>query len=196
MPQKLVLASCNQGKIREIEKILVDYDIIAQSEFNIEGVEETGTTFVENAIIKARHASKLSGLAAIADDSGLEIDALNGEPGVYSARYAGIQANDDENLEKVLAAMADVPDHQRSARFHCVIAYMRHENDASPIIAQGIWEGTITRQRRGENGFGYDPIFYLPDCGCSSAELSPEKKNRLSHRYQALQNLVKDLGAL
>ncbi len=196
MPHKLVLASSNRGKISEIEKILVDYEIIAQSEFNVEDAEETGTTFVENAIIKARQASTLSGLAAIADDSGLEIDALGGEPGVYSARYAGIQADDNENLKKVLAAMIDVPDNQRSARFHCVIIFMRNANDARPIIAQGTWEGTILRQPRGDNGFGYDPIFFVPDCGCSSAELSSDKKNRLSHRYQALQNLVKELGAL
>lgn len=193
MRQKIVLASSNPGKIREIKTILSRCEIIPQAALNIIDAEETGTTFVENAIIKARNAARSSGLAAIADDSGLEVDALNGEPGVYSARYAGVQSDDNANLEKVLSMMADVPDDQRSARFHCVIAYMRHANDPCPIIAQGSWEGTMLRQSQGENGFGYDPIFFLPEYGCSSAELSGDEKNRISHRSQALEKLVQQL---
>ncbi len=193
MQDRVVLASGNRGKIREIQSILSRFNIVPQSEFDIQEVDETGTTFIENAIIKARNAAKHSGLPAIADDSGLEVDALNGAPGVYSARYAGKNASDAANLEKVLADLANISDAQRSGRFHCVMAYMRHENDPCPLIAHGTWDGIILRHPRGTNGFGYDPIFYLPERGCSSAELPPEEKNRLSHRYKAIQKLVEFL---
>lgn len=193
MQDTIVLASGNRGKISEIQSILCRYNIVPQSEFDIQEVNETGATFIENAIIKARNATKHSGLPAIADDSGLEIDALNGAPGVYSARYAGNDASDAANLEKVLADLGNLNDAQRSGRFHCVIAYMRHENDPCPLIAHGIWDGIILRHSRGANGFGYDPIFYLPEQGCSSAELPTEEKNKLSHRYKALIKLVESL---
>jgi len=193
MQDTVVLASGNRGKISEIQSILCRYNVVPQSEFDIQDVDETGTTFIENAIIKARNAAKHSGLPAIADDSGLEVDALNGAPGVYSARYAGKDASDAANLEKVLANLTNISDAQRSGRFHCVMVYMRHENDPCPLIAQGTWEGIILRHSRGTNGFGYDPIFYLSELGCSSAELSSEEKNRLSHRYKALKKLAEFL---
>ena len=160
-------------------------------------VAETGTTFVENAIIKARHAAKITGLPAIADDSGLEVDALNGAPGVYSARYAADitegQVTDDDNTNKLLAALANTPDEQRTARFHCVLVYMKHENDPTPIICHGVWQGTISREKLGEQGFGYDPVFWQNDLQMSSAQLSREVKNKLSHRGQALTKLVEKL---
>jgi XTP/dITP diphosphohydrolase len=159
-------------------------------------VAETGTTFVENAIIKARHAAKITGLPAIADDSGLEVDALNGAPGVYSARYASdISENpsDDDNTNKLLNALKDTPDEQRSARFHCVLVYMQHENDPTPIICHGVWQGSISRTKQGEQGFGYDPVFWQNDLQMSSAQLSRDLKNNLSHRGQALAKLVKKL---
>ncbi len=193
MQDRVVLASGNRGKIREIQSILCRFNIVPQSDLDIQEVDETGTTFIENAIIKARNATKHSGLPAIADDSGLEVDALNGAPGVYSARYAGNDASDAANLQKVLANLANVSDAQRSGRFHCVMVYMRHENDPCPIIAHGVWDGIILRDSRGSNGFGYDPIFYLPEQGCSSAELPSAEKNRLSHRYKALKELIEFL---
>ncbi|MEE9397015.1 MAG: RdgB/HAM1 family non-canonical purine NTP pyrophosphatase [Methylococcales bacterium] len=183
---KIVLASNNPGKIREIQAILDSYTIVPQSEFNIDEADETGLTFVENAIIKARNATQACGLPAIADDSGLEVDALNGAPGVFSARYAGVGASDKENLDKLLIDLRKTPDIERTARFRCVIAYLRHKDDPCPIIAEGSWEGLILRQPVGEAGFGYDPVFFVSNKGCSSAELIPEEKNRLSHRAQAL----------
>ncbi len=194
--KKIVLASNNKGKVREINQILADLDIsvLPQSEFNIDEVEETGLTFVENAILKARNAAEQSGLPAIADDSGIEVDALNGEPGIYSARYAGVGASDEDNLQKLLNALQDVPDEKRTARFQCLMVYMRHANDPTPLICQGVWEGIITREPQGENGFGYDPVFYVPDHNCTSAQLSAEVKNALSHRGQALRLLVEQLG--
>ncbi len=194
MSSRVVLASSNPGKIREIQSILRTMDIVAQSEFNIPDADETGTTFVENAIIKARNAAQYSRLPAIADDSGIEVDALRGAPGVYSARYAGVGASDLDNLNKLVEDMFAVPDGQRSARFRCVIVYMRHADDPCPIIAQGVWEGVILRQSRGQNGFGYDPVFYIPDKQCTSAELPSEEKNRLSHRAQALVHLLDLMG--
>ena len=189
--KKFVLASNNAGKAREITRILADLgiEVVPQSAFNVEEVEETGLTFVENAILKARNAAKVSGLPAIADDSGLEVDALNGAPGIYSARYAGVGASDEQNLHKLLDAMHDVPDEKRSARFQCLIVLMQHELDPTPIICQGSWEGQITRAPAGENGFGYDPIFFVAEHGCTSAQLSPEQKNALSHRGKALAKL-------
>jgi XTP/dITP diphosphohydrolase len=190
--ERIVLASGNSGKLREINQLLEGSPlrIIPQSEFEIAEIEEIGLTFVENAILKARHASQISGLPAIADDSGLEVDALNGEPGIYSSRYAGVDASDKENLNKLLNDLNDVPEYRRSARFQCVMVYMAHALDPTPIICQGTWEGRILHTPRGTNGFGYDPIFYVPTHHCSSAELPAEVKNALSHRGKALQQLV------
>ncbi|MBY7788342.1 XTP/dITP diphosphatase [Vibrio fluvialis] len=189
--KKIVLATGNQGKVREMADLLADFgfDVVAQSEFNVSEVAETGTTFIENAIIKARHAAKETGLPAIADDSGLEVDYLGGAPGVYSARYAGEDASDQQNLEKLLDAMKDVPEAQRSARFHCVLVLMRYENDPTPLVCHGKWEGRILTQAHGSNGFGYDPIFFVPEENCASAQLEPVRKKQLSHRGQALKKL-------
>lgn len=196
----VVLATGNQGKVKELAQLLAtqSIEIIPQSQFNVPDVPETGTTFVENAIIKARHAAKITGLPAIADDSGLEVDALNGAPGVYSARYAEDitkgKVTDDDNTNKLLAALSDVPDEQRTARFHCVLVYMKHENDPTPLICHGVWEGTIAKEKQGEQGFGYDPVFWQDNLNMSSAQLPREIKNTLSHRGQALQKLVKKLA--
>lgn len=188
-PHSIVLASSNPGKIREFSAILGNQTIVPQDQFHVSEVEETGSTFVENAIIKARHAAQICNLPTIADDSGLVVDALNGAPGVISARYAGLGASDQLNLEKLLQALQDVPESQRSARFICVIVFMQHATDACPIIAQGVWEGNILMEATGKNGFGYDPIFAVPGKNCSSAELSPETKNIISHRAQALRQI-------
>lgn len=192
----IVLATGNQGKVKELAALLADQKIIVkpQSEFNVPDVAETGTTFVENAIIKARHAAKITGLPAIADDSGLEVDALLGAPGVYSARYAGENASDNDNNTKLITALKDVDDKSRTARFHCVLVYMKHEHDPTPIICHGKWEGKILPERRGEQGFGYDPLFWLEEQQMSSAELPRALKNQLSHRGQALQLLVAELA--
>jgi XTP/dITP diphosphohydrolase len=194
--KQIVLASNNPGKVREIGQMLADLDleVLPQSAFNIEEVEETGLSFVENAILKARHAAAKSGLPAIADDSGLEVDALYGAPGIYSARYAGAGATDIQNLQKLLAELEKVPQEQRTARFQCLLVYMRHAQDPTPRICQGTWEGRITFEPRGESGFGYDPVFFVPSHNCTSAELAPEVKNSLSHRGQALRQLVAALG--
>ena len=186
---RIVLASSNPGKIREIQALLHGVEVLPQSQFGIQEPEETGTTFVENAIIKARNAARHSKLPAIADDSGLVVDALHGAPGVISARYAGTAASDQDNWQKLLLALDGVAEHQRNARFICVMVYLRHAEDPLPIIAQGIWEGSILTSAIGENGFGYDPVFWLKDLACSSAQLSPEQKNRLSHRAKALKDL-------
>ncbi|MGZ5076715.1 MAG: RdgB/HAM1 family non-canonical purine NTP pyrophosphatase [Methylobacter sp.] len=187
---KIVLASGNPGKIREIQAILTDHPIVAQSEFNVIDAEETGSTFVENAIIKARNAALHCGLPAIADDSGLVVDALDGAPGVVSARYAGIGASDRDNLDKLLKELEGVPDELRTARFICVMVFMEHAGDPYPVIAQGVWEGRILDHAAGENGFGYDPVFWVPGQSCTSAELLPSVKNALSHRGQALKTLT------
>ena len=187
---KIVLASGNPGKIKEIQTILSDYSILTQQEFNIQEAEETGSTFIENAIIKARNAALHSNLPAIADDSGLIVDALEGAPGVISARYAGSKASDQDNLEKLLHALQEIPESQRSARFICVIVVMRHAKDPFPIITQASWEGSILTQPQGSHGFGYDPVFWVPTENCSSAELSASRKNQLSHRGQALSQLA------
>ncbi|MES9992056.1 MAG: XTP/dITP diphosphatase [Candidatus Thiodiazotropha sp.] len=194
--EKIVLASNNAGKVREINQLLTGEQItvVAQKDFNIPDAIEDGLSFVENAIKKARHAAGLSGLPAIADDSGIEVDALNGAPGIYSARFAGPAASDEANLQKLLAHLKQTPDEQRSARFQCLMVYMRHAEDPTPIICQGTWEGRILHQPQGENGFGYDPIFYVPSHNCSSAELEPDVKNSLSHRGQALQALLQALS--
>lgn len=188
--QKIVLASGNPGKIKEIQAILKGLTVLPQSQFNVEEAEETGSTFIENAIIKARNAALHCDLPAIADDSGLVIDALQGAPGVISARYAGVNASDQDNLLKVLKNLKKIPAEQRTARFVCVLVFMKHANDPLPIIAQGIWEGLIMTESIGDNGFGYDPIFWVPTHKKSSAQLVPETKNAISHRGQALKILA------
>ena len=194
---RVVLASGNAGKVREFNQLLAGahIEVVPQSSFGVPEAEETGLTFVENAILKARNAARHTGLPAVADDSGIEVDALNGAPGIYSARYAGPGASDEENLYTLLAALEGLPDERRGARFQCVIAYLRHAEDPTPLICQGTWEGRILPAPRGANGFGYDPVFYVPDEGVSSAELAPETKNRLSHRGQALRRLLEGLRA-
>jgi XTP/dITP diphosphohydrolase len=188
----IVLASSNKGKVREINQLLAGLDMVVrpQGEFNVVDAEETGLSFVENAILKARNAAQHTGLPAIADDSGLEVDALAGAPGIYSARFAGEGASDQANLEKLLDALQDTPEENRTARFQCLMVYMRHADDPTPLICQGSWEGRILTAACGSNGFGYDPVFYVPTHNCSSAELPAETKNQLSHRGQALRKLV------
>lgn len=188
--QQIVLASGNAGKIREIQALLAGHTIVPQSAFNVVECEETGLTFVENAILKARNAARQSQLPSIADDSGLVVDALDGAPGVFSARYAGVGASDQDNIEKLLRELQGVPDQQRSARFICVMVFMEHAGDPCPVIAQGVWEGRILAQAAGENGFGYDPVFWVPEHNCASAELTPAVKNSLSHRGKALRDLA------
>lgn len=196
MSKNVVLASSNPGKLREINQILTSLalTVVPQSDYNVPDADETGLTFVENALLKARNATRHSGLPAIADDSGIEVDYLNGAPGIYSARYAGKNANDAQNLEKLLANLKGIPDPERTARFQCLMVYLRHEFDPTPVICQGTWEGKILLEPRGKNGFGYDPVFFVPTHNCSSAELPAEEKNKLSHRGQALRKLVKELG--
>ncbi|QKN80545.1 XTP/dITP diphosphatase [Scandinavium goeteborgense] len=193
--QKVVLATGNAGKVRELASLLNDFglDVVAQTELNVESVEETGLTFIENAILKARHAAKVTGLPAIADDSGLAVDVLGGAPGIYSARYAGEDASDQQNLEKLLVALNDVPDDKRQAQFHCVLVYMRHAEDPTPLVCHGSWPGVITREAAGNGGFGYDPIFFVPDAGKTAAELSREEKIAVSHRGRALKLLLEAL---
>lgn len=191
------MASGNAGKLREIAKILGDLDIevLPQSEFGVSDAEETGTTFVENALIKARHAAAATGLPAIADDSGIAVDALDGRPGVYSARYAGPGATDADNNALLLQELAGVPDTERGAAFHCVACCV-FPGEGEPIIAAGEWRGRILSEPRGEGGFGYDPLFFVPEAGCSSAELSAQEKNRRSHRGKALRDLARQLHEL
>jgi XTP/dITP diphosphohydrolase len=195
MAKKVVLASSNAGKLREFFRILgnAGFEIVAQSEYNVVDVPETGLTFVENAIIKARNAAQQTGLPALADDSGIEVDALNGRPGIYSARYSG--KGDDANNLKLLEEMKDVPDDQRTGRFRCCIVYMRHAEDPSPLIADASWEGMIMRDMSGANGFGYDPLFFVPTHGTSSAELDPDVKNSISHRGKALAQILQLMTA-
>lgn len=190
--KKIVLASNNAGKIREINNLLSpqQFEVVPQKTFTEQEAVEDGLTFVENAIKKARFAAAVSGLPAIADDSGIEVDALHGQPGIYSARYAGEGASDQQNLEKLLEALQEIPETQRTARFQCLMVYLEHENDPTPIICQGTWEGRILAAPQGENGFGYDPVFYVPTDHCSAADLSADRKNTLSHRGQALKQLV------
>jgi XTP/dITP diphosphohydrolase len=192
MSKTIVLASNNAGKVREFNALLagLDLEVVPQSQFGVAEVEETGLTFIENAILKARNAAQHAQRPAIADDSGLEVDALDGAPGIYSARYAGPGASDAANLEKVLGMLNGVPEAKRTARFQCVLVYLRHALDPTPLIVQGTWEGRILDAPRGRSGFGYDPVFFVPTHGCSAAELLPETKNSLSHRGQALRRLL------
>ncbi len=193
--QTIVLASGNPGKLREFQSLLggIGYDIRPQSEFDVGNAEETGLTFVENAILKARHACKLTGYPSISDDSGIEVDALNGAPGIYSARFSGEDGNDERNNEKLLSDLKGLPKEKRTARYQCILVYMQHEHDPTPIIAQGSWEGVILESPVGKNGFGYDPLFWVPTHNCSSAELSKETKNGMSHRAKAMKILLDNL---
>ncbi len=196
--KKIVLASGNKGKLREFQELLQGggFDVIPQSDFFSENAEETGLTFVENAIIKARYASAKTGLPALADDSGIEVDALKGRPGIYSARYAGEGANDEKNNRKLLDELTGIAAAQRTARYHAVLAFMRHAEDPTPVLCHGIWEGRILTEPRGEGGFGYDPLFFVPSHQCSAAQLAKEEKNRISHRGKAMQELLQKLSAL
>jgi len=198
MTTTVVLASGNQGKLREFRELLMyrDIRVVAQSDFNVPEPEETGLSFIENAILKARHAAKLTGLPAIADDSGLEVDVLKGAPGIYSSRFSGPDADDATNNRKLLELLNGVPEAQRSARFQCLLVFMRHHEDPTPIICQGTWEGVIANAPAGENGFGYDPIFFLREHNCTSAQLAREEKNRLSHRAQAMSQLLEKLRSI
>ena len=200
--RQVVLASGNKGKLAELQKMMAELntEVRLQSEFgigsNIPEADETGLTFVENAIIKARHAAKVSGLPAIADDSGLEVDYLKGQPGIYSARYAGTEASDADNNQKLLKNLEGVKTSDRIARFHSVVVYMRHAEDPTPIICHGAWEGYVLEEIRGEHGFGYDPLFFVPSEHCSAAELPPGMKNQISHRAKAMELLLKNLKEL
>ena len=189
---KIVLATGNINKVKELSGMLdpLGIQVVPQSEYAVPDVAETGTTFIENAIIKARHAAQITGLPAIADDSGLEVDALQGAPGIYSSRYSGEGATDSSNLQKLLVEMESFEPSERTARFHCVLAYMRHADDPTPIICHGVWEGSILRSAKGANGFGYDPVFWVESDKCSAAELTKERKRQLSHRGKALSLLL------
>ena len=197
MNKKIVLASSNPGKLREFAQILATchLDIVPQNQFNVPEVAETGLSFVENALLKARQAAKYTGLPALSDDSGIAVDALQGVPGIYSARFAGNLATDEDNNALLLEKLKLVPDSQRTARYHCVIVYLSHANDPMPLICQGTWEGSILHEPRGTHGFGYDPLFYVPTHHCASAELSPQVKNQISHRAQALACILQALRA-
>ncbi len=192
----IVFASNNPGKLREVGELLADLalQVVPQTEFNVAEIEETGLSFVENAILKARNAAQHSGLPAIADDSGIEVDALLGAPGIYSARYAGVGASDEDNLNKLLHDIQAIKNAPRSARYQCLMVYVRHEKDPVPLICQGSWEGEIIDHPRGDNGFGYDPVFYVASEQCTAAELPPERKNNLSHRGIALKCLLDKLS--
>jgi XTP/dITP diphosphohydrolase len=193
----VVLASNNAGKAREFGQLLADsgLEVLAQNEFDVPEAEETAPTFVENALLKARNAALHTGLPAIADDSGLAVDALDGEPGIYSARYAGPGADDAANNARLLEKMRGVPPAERGAAFICALVYLRHANDPVPLICQGTWRGLLLDAPRGDNGFGYDPLFLVPELDRTSAELPPQEKNRRSHRGQALRQLVDRLAA-
>lgn len=194
----IILASGNQGKLAELQRLLAPtgISVAAQSDYSVPDIEETGLSFIENAILKARNACAHSGLPALADDSGLEVDALRGQPGIYSARYSGPGATDTRNNNKLLEALQGVADAQRSARFRCVLVYMRHAEDPCPAIFEGHWDGSILHQAQGEQGFGYDPLFLVPGQQCSAAQLDPELKSQLSHRAKAMAALLAQLPLL
>lgn len=192
---KIVIASANPGKLRELNALLAGcgYQAVPQTEYRVPDVPETGKTFVENALIKARNAAAHTGLAALADDSGIEVDALNGAPGIYSARYAGLDADDEDNNRKLLAELEGVDSEKRTARYQCVIVLLRHADDPTPLICHGHWDGMIMTKPRGDGGFGYDPLFWLPDRRCTAAQLPAEEKNQISHRALALRQLLESL---
>lgn len=190
----LVLASHNAGKLKELQAMLGDrFQVRSVAEFSSEVPEETGLSFIENAILKARHAARVSGLPALADDSGLAVDFLGGAPGIHSARYSGT-GDDAANNTKLLEVLKDVPDARRGAQFVCALALVQHAEDPLPVVCEGLWQGRILHAARGEHGFGYDPLFWIEEHGCSSAELSPELKNRISHRALAMQRFRQRLG--
>ncbi len=195
--KKIILASGNKGKISEIQSLLSDLSIklIPQTQINISDIEETGLTFIENAILKARNASRISGLPALADDSGLCVNCLGGAPGVYSARYAGPGAKDEDLIAKLLQEIEKTGSFDRRAEFHCVMALLSYADDPNPLICHGVWEGEILTSGRGQQGFGYDPVFYVPTHHCSAAELPPKIKNQISHRGRAMQQLITHLNA-
>ena len=195
---KLVLASSNHGKLEELRSLLSGsgIELIAQSDLGVDDAEETGTTFVENALLKARHATRATGLPALADDSGICVDTLRGAPGLYSARYAGEHGNADRNIDKLLQDMTNVPDAERTAHFYCVLVLLRHADDPQPLIVEGQWNGQILRERRGSGGHGYDPVFFDNVHAQSAAEMELEFKNQLSHRGQALARLKAQLPSL
>lgn len=194
----VVLASSNKGKLKEFQQIFAQYklNVVPQSQFDVEDAIEDGLSFVENAIIKARHASKATGLPALADDSGLAVDVLHGHPGIYSARFSGEHGNDKANNEKLLQLLENTDDKDRTACFHCVLVFVKHWQDPVPVICHGVWEGSILTKPLGEQGFGYDPIFFANDQKCGSAELAPELKNKVSHRGQAVAQLIQKLDHL
>lgn len=193
---KLVLASSNQGKLEELRGLLSGngIELLAQSDLGVEDAEETGATFVENALLKARHASRITGLPALADDSGICVDALDGAPGLYSARYAGEHGNASRNIDRLLEALREVPAERRTAHFYCVLVLLRHADDPQPLIVEGQWNGRILHQRRGSGGHGYDPVFFDPVHGQSAAEMELEFKNGISHRGKALALLKQRLA--
>ena len=195
---KVVLASGNKGKLAEFQQLFAgsNVEIVTQDSLGIESPEETGLSFIENALLKARYASQVSGLPALADDSGLSVDALRGAPGIYSARYAGEEASDQDNVKKLLAELSALEDENRAARFHCVLAFVRYADDPVPVISQGQWEGTILSQPSGTGGFGYDPVFYVASEQCSAAEMEKSQKNAISHRGAAIASLIPQLETL
>lgn len=195
---KIVIATENKDKLEEIQSFLtgLPLELISQSEFNIKPVEETGLSFIENAILKARHCAKHTELPSIADDSGLAVEALGGAPGIYSARYAGPKANAKDNMDKLLNSISSLEGEDRRAKFYCVIAFVRHFNDPVPVICQAQWEGKILKSPVGDGGFGYDPVFFIPNLNCTAAELAPEQKNQISHRAKALSEFCKQLSIL
>ena len=195
IPERVVLASGNQGKLKEFGQLLIDWqcEVLPQSSFSTPEVAETGDSFVENALLKAHAAAHHCQLPAIADDSGLAVDALDGAPGIYSARYAGENAGDGDNNRKLLQALEGLSTKQRSARYHCALVYLRHWQDPNPVICQATWEGDILETPSGAGGFGYDPLFFVPDLDCTAAQLSSEHKNRISHRGKAMQLLLETL---
>ncbi|RLA08208.1 MAG: non-canonical purine NTP pyrophosphatase, RdgB/HAM1 family [Gammaproteobacteria bacterium] len=198
MIKKIILSSSNPGKLKEFKQLFktINIDIIPQSQMNIKDVPETGLTFIENALIKARNACKVGGMSAIADDSGIEVDALNGDPGIYSARYGGTNTTDDKNNQKLIENLKNIPSDGRTARYQCALVFMKHDKDPSPIIIQESWEGIINLTPRGTNGFGYDPYFYLPTYKKTAAEISPTEKNKISHRGKALKKLMQKFAEL
>lgn len=194
--QRVVIASANQGKLKEFQQLFSNcaFSAVPQSDFQVSSVAETGLSFVENAIIKARHAAEQTGLPAIADDSGIEVDALQGAPGIYSARFSGEGACDQDNNRHLLQALEGVDEARRSARYQCVLVMLRHSKDPTPLICQGTWEGSITDKARGDNGFGYDSLFFIPSHSCTAAELDPHLKNVISHRGRAMARLFQALS--
>ncbi|MQX52408.1 RdgB/HAM1 family non-canonical purine NTP pyrophosphatase [Alcanivorax sediminis] len=195
--EKLVLASGNKKKLAELQNLLapLNIDVVAQSEFEVPEADETGTTFVENAIIKARNACKYTGLPAIADDSGIQVAALRGAPGVFSARFAGVGATDEKNNKLLVELLSDMPEVNRDARYVAVLVLMTHEDDATPIICQGTWDGEIVLEPQGDQGFGYDPHFFVPEKGCTAAQLPAQEKNAISHRGKAMEKLLAQLSS-